>query len=39
MLQNVKQPENGGAGYVLVAVMDGDPGKWMTLVFDKSFNS
>lgn len=39
MLQIVKQPENGGAGYVLVAVMDGDPGKWMTLVFDKSFNS
>lgn len=38
MLQIVKQPENGGAGYVLVAVMDGDPGKWMTLVFDKSFN-
>ena len=35
MLQIVKQPENGGAGYVLVAVMDGDPGKWMTLVFDK----
>ena len=35
MLQIVKQPENGGAGYV----MDGDPGKWMTLVFDKSFNS
>jgi hypothetical protein len=32
MLQIVKQPENGGAGYVLVAVMDGDPGKWMTLV-------
>ena len=28
MLQIVKQPENGGAGYVLVAVMDGDPGKW-----------
>ncbi len=27
MLQIVKQPENGGAGYVLVAVMDGDPGK------------
>ena len=26
-------------GDVLVAVMDGDPGKWMTLVFDKSFNS
>ena len=24
MLQIVKQPENGGAGYVLVAVMDGD---------------
>ena len=39
MLQIVKQPENGGAGYVLVAVMDGDPGKWMTLVFDKSFNT
>ena len=38
MLQIVKQPENGGAGF-LVAVMDGDPGKWMTLVFDKSFNS
>ena len=33
MLQIVKQPENGGAGYVLVAVMDGDPGKWMTLFF------
>lgn len=32
MLQIVKQPENGGAGYVLVAVMDGDSGKWMTLV-------
>ena len=29
MLQIVKQPENGGAGYVLVAVMDGDPGKCM----------
>ena len=39
MLQIVKQPEYGGAGYVLVAVMDGDSGKWMTLVFDKSFNS
>ena len=26
MLQIVKQPENGGAGYVLVAVMDGDSG-------------
>ena len=39
MLQIVKQPENGGAGYVLVAVMDGDPGIWMTLVLDKSFNS
>ena len=39
MLQIVKQPENGGAGYVLVAVMDGVSGKWMTLVFDKSFNS
>ena len=38
MLQIVKQPENGGAGYDLVAVMDGDHGKWMTLVFDKSFN-
>lgn len=38
MLQIVKQPENGGAGYVLVAVMDGDPGKWMTLFFDKSFH-
>ena len=23
MLQTVKQPENGGAGYVLVVVMDG----------------
>ena len=39
MLQTVKQPENGGTGYVLVVVMDGEHGKWMTLVFDKSFNS
>ncbi len=39
MLQTVKQPENGGAGYVLVVVMDGEHDKWMTLVFDKSFNS
>ncbi len=27
MLQIVKQPENGGAGYVLVAVMDGEHDK------------
>lgn len=33
MLQIVKQPENGGAGYVLVAVMDGDPGKWIDFGF------
>ena len=39
MLQIVKQPEKGGAGFVLVEVMDGDNGKWMTMVFDKSFNS
>lgn len=27
MLQTVKQPENGGAGYVLVVVMDGEHDK------------
>ena len=27
MLQTVKQPENGGTGYVLVVVMDGEHDK------------
>ena len=27
MLQTVKQPENGGTGYVLVVVMDGEHSK------------
>ena len=27
MLQTVKQPENGDAGYVLVVVMDGEHDK------------
>ena len=39
MLQTVKQPENGGAGYVLVVVMDGEHDKIDDFGFDKSFNS